>query len=160
MKHEYVAGRAYAMVGASSAHNLITLNLASALHQHLRGKPCKLFASDMTLRIDDAFYYPDLMATCDSSDRNEHFKEHPVLIIEVLSPSTERVDTGDKRIAYPTLASLEEYALIARDRMEIRIFRRSGEGWDLETFFQGDRVRFNSIDLDLPIEEVFEEVWR
>ncbi len=159
VKHEYVAGRVHAMVGASSAHNLIAWNLHAALHAHLRGKPCRVFMADMKPRVADAFYYPDLMVTCDPLDRHEYYRERPVLAIEVLSPATEKTDTLDKRVAYQSLASLQEYAMVAQDKMEVRILRRSGEDWDLEIYTEGDCVRFATVDLDLPIEAIYEDVW-
>jgi Uma2 family endonuclease len=158
IKHEYVAGHAYAMVGVSQAHALITINLAAALHSHLRGKPCRVFSSDMKVRVGDAFYYPDIVVSCDSTDRQDYYLERPALVIEVLSSSTEQRDRGDKRLAYQSLPSLQEYVLVAQDKPHVEILRRRGSEWDLETYAAGETVAFTTIGLDLPIAQIFEDV--
>lgn len=159
VKHEFIAGRAYAMVGASSTHNLICVNLSTALRNHLRRGPCQVFAADMKIRIGDDFYYPDIMVACEPADRREYYRELPRLVIEVLSPSTTRRDTVDKRIAYQSIPSLQEYALMSQDMMTVKIFRRTETAWDLETYGEGERLHFTSVGLDIPIEAVYEDVW-
>jgi Uma2 family endonuclease len=160
VKHEYVAGHVYAMVGASEPHNRIALNLATALNVHLRDGPCRVFMSDMKVRVRDAFYYPDVLVTCDRTDANKYYKTQPVLVVEVLSSTTEEKDSREKRVAYQSLPSLQEYVLVAQDRMDVRSYRRTPEGWDLETCFEGDRVKLDPVGLDIPIEAIYEEVWR
>lgn len=132
IKHEYLGGEVYAMAGASRAHSFITRNLGFALHAHLRGGPCQVFMSDMKLHFkqaqDDYFYYPDVMVACRPEDNARYWCEQPKLIVEVLSESTERVDTREKYFAYQTIAALEEYVVLAQDRREATVYRR-GEGW-------------------------------
>ena len=77
VKHEYVAGHIYAMVGASEPHNQIAINLTTALKLHLRGGPCRVFMSDMKVRVRDAFYYPDVLVSCDRTDTNKYYKTRP-----------------------------------------------------------------------------------
>ena len=157
-RHEYVAGYVYAMTGASEAHNLICTNLNGMLYNHLRGQLCRAFVNDMKVRVGDDFYYPDLMVCCDPIDKAKYFKTQPVLLVEVLSPSTKRTDQIEKRIAYQSLESLQEYVLIAQDRMEIHIYRQIDNGWDLETLTNGDSLFLHSIDMQIPIEQVYEKV--
>ena len=95
-RHEYLGGQVYAMSGATRTHNLIALNLASALRARLKGSACQTFISDirvhLTLRNDDYYYYPDVVVTCDkrdTSDGTSRFIDHPKVIVEVLSESTE-----------------------------------------------------------------------
>ncbi len=111
IRHEYIGGQVYAMSGGSEAHNLICGNLYSAMRHHLRGSPCKVFMADMKLRLniaeDDIFYYPDLLVTCDPSDNERYFKTQPSVLVEVLSPSTERLDRREKFLSYIALPSLE-----------------------------------------------------
>src|SRR5437899_5049816 len=99
-KHEFVGGHVYAMAGASSEHNLIALGLASVLRSHLRGKPCQVFIADMKVRLlvseTDIFYYPDVLVTCDPRDKERYFKRFPHVLIEVLSPDTDRTDRREK----------------------------------------------------------------
>lgn len=84
----------------------------------------------------------------------------PCLIIEVLSPSTHRYDTQETRIAYQALATLQEYALVAKEQASIQIYRRRPESWDLEISAAEDRLRLESVDLDVPVSAVYENVWR
>src|SRR5438445_4801884 len=94
IRHEYVAGRVYAMAGASDDHNRISLNIVAELRERLRGKRCEPFGSDMKLKMpgSEAFYYPDALVTCDPSDDAKYFREKPAVVFEVLSPETERTD--------------------------------------------------------------------
>lgn len=160
VKHEYVAGHVYAMVGVSEPHNLITGNLHALLHAHLRGTNCRVFFADMKVRTQDAFYYPDVAVSCDQRDTEVYYKTTPRLIIEVLSPSTHRYDTQEKRVAYQALASLQEYVLVAQEQAQIHIYRRGPEGWHLEICTAEDRLRLNSVELDVPVAAVYENVWR
>lgn len=159
VKHEYENGRIHAMVGVSRAHNLITLNLAAALRNRLRGSPCRVFASDIKVRKHDVFYYPDVLVVCAETRRDEHYVEEPVIVVEVLSPSSEQRDRLDKRLVYRSIATLKEYVLVAQDKMGVQTYRRNGEHWDLETYGPGDTVRFDPVDLSLAIEPVYESVW-
>ncbi|MDO8350788.1 MAG: Uma2 family endonuclease, partial [Gallionella sp.] len=134
IRHEYVDGEVYAMAGAGEAHNLIALNIASKLREFVRGGPCRVFISDMKLHVKTwkAYYYPDVMVTCDPADSQSHFKELPSLIVEVLSPSTESTDRREKMLAYRTLASLREYVLVAADKRQVEIYRRDEQDeWQL-----------------------------
>jgi Uma2 family endonuclease len=162
IKHEYLQGRVWAMVGATDAHVTIALNLAVALKGHLRGGPCRVYISDMKVRVEpaDAFYYPDVMVTCDPRDRaGEYYKQHPCLIVEVLSPTTEAFDRGDKFAAYRRLESLEEYILVDTRNMAVDAFRRGPDGhWVLHPLRAGDEVVFSSVDLHCPMAALYENV--
>lgn len=158
VKHEYVAGQVYAMVGASRSHNLVGGNLFSALHVHLKGTPCQVFIADMKVRTADAFYYPDVVVGCDKRETQAYYCEYPLLIVEVASPSTQLRDELDKRAAYQALPSLEEYVLAAQDRREVRIYRRLADGWELETCTEGDTVKLRSVELELSLTDVYDKV--
>jgi Uma2 family endonuclease len=161
-KHEYVAGEVFAMVGARRAHVRITLNLAGLLGAHLRGSGCQVFGVDMKLRVEanNAFYYPDILVTCDSRDlAADLYMQHPKVLIEVLSESTAAHDRGDKFAAYRQLASLEEYALIDPDRRTIDVFRRMPDGnWLLATAEAVQGLVLRSLDFVAAPEAVFEDV--
>ena len=120
VKHEYVRGHVYAMVGVSRTHNTLALALASRLLSHLHAGGCRVFISDMKVRIGDIYYYPDVLVTCSKTDADPHFSTEPRLIIEVLSPSTEAFDRLDKRLAYQSLSSLGEYVLVSQERLKCR----------------------------------------
>ena len=162
IKHEYIQGEVYAMAGASDAHVTISLNLASALKNHLRGSGCRVFMADMKADIEvlDLYYYPDVMVTCDPRDREfRNFKRYPKLIIEVLSPGTEGFDRGKKFEDYRHLETLQEYVLISQDRMSVECFRKNAEGlWVLHPYSTGQEVYLETVDFRCNIEEIYEEV--
>ena len=163
VKHEYRAGDVYAMAGATDAHNTIALNLAVMLRNHVRGNGCRVYMSDMKARIErsNCFYYPDLLVTCDPRDQETAtYKHFPKLIVEVLSPSTEAFDRGDKFADYQTLESLEEYVLISTSRQRVDCFRRSPEGvWTLQFYLPSAAVLpLRSVGLEVQLSDLYEDV--
>ena len=162
IKHEYIRGEVYAMAGASDAHVTITGNLFALLRNHLRGGNCRVYFVDMRVRIESAntFYYPDLIVTCDRCDRNNvYFKEYPRLIVEVLSPKTEKFDRTEKFTDYQQIETLEEYILIDQDRIQLEKFSRNNKGnWDSQNYLQGDKVELKSVDFSCEIGELYEDV--
>lgn len=161
VRHEYVAGRVFAMAGASEAHNLIAGNLYTALRAHLRGGGCRTFMPDMKVRVEktQAFYYPDVLVTCDPEDTEQYHKSRPCLIIEVLSPATETIDRREKLLAYQALDSLKEYVLVTQDRTQIEVYRRDGAGgWWVDTYIGGEGIHLQSVGVTLPITSVYEDV--
>ena len=161
VKHEYINGEVYAMVGVKRAHDTVATNLIAHLHAHLRGTPCRVHSGEMKVRVqtavDDCFFYPDLHVTCSVSDTADHFNSQPKLIVKVLSDATERYDRAEKFHHYRKLASLEEYILIAQDLIRVECYRRDAL-WDLQLYQQGKPVLFKSIDLELPIAEIYEGI--
>jgi Uma2 family endonuclease len=160
-KHEYIDGQVYAMAGASENHVDITTNLTVILSNHLRGRDCKLFPSDMRLNIASKkiYYYPDLLVTCDERDRfNKKQKNYPCLIIEVLSESTEAKDRGVKFANYQTIQSLQEYVLISQWEQRVEVFRRSEKFWVLQTYTAGESIELQSINLQIAIDAIYEDV--
>ncbi len=161
-KHEYVAGEVFAMVGARQDHVIVALNLGSALREHLRGTPCRPLVADMKLRVQamDAFYYPDVMVTCDDADKVADLAiEHPKLIIEILSDSTASYDRGAKFAAYRKIESLEEYVLVDIDRKGVESFRRQTDGqWLLRDYAGAESCLFESVGLVMTMARVFEDV--
>ncbi|MCC5841270.1 MAG: Uma2 family endonuclease [Opitutales bacterium] len=162
IRHEYIGGAVYAMSGGSEAHNAICLNLASALRQHLRGKPCKAFMADMKLRLsiaeDDIFYYPDVFVTCDPADNEKFYKTRPILIVEVLSPSTERLDRREKFLSYCRLPSLQEYVLVDQERMWVTCFQRPNDWKPAHHAEPSAVLDLPSIGFEMTIGEVYEDV--
>jgi len=160
-KHEFVAGEIFAMGGASDRHATISLNIASALRDHLRGGPCRSFMADMKVRVDaaDAFFYPDVLVTCDPADRERsHYKAAPTLVAEVLSPSTEAFDRGQKFAAYRKLPSLQEYLLIDPVQGSVELYRRDeSDHWVLHTHGAEDAVTLASVGVTLDGATLFED---
>jgi Uma2 family endonuclease len=160
VRHEYLGGRVYAMVGESRRHALIVANLIAALHPQGRQNGCQVFVNDMKVRLqvagEDVFYYPDLMVTCDPSDRETDYCTRPCLIVEVLSESTERIDRREKLLAYQRLESLETYVLVAQDRRQVEVHRRQ-EGWRAQRLAEGS-VDLGCGDLAIPVAQVYDGV--
>lgn len=161
-KHEYLDGDIFAMAGAKDSHVTVSGNLFALLKNHLRGGPCRTYISDMKIQAEQAsaFFYPDVMVTCDERDRQtEYFKRYPTLIAEVLSEATAAFDRGRKFAAYRTLENLREYVIIDPDSLSVECFRRDTEGhWVLYPFGPGETVELASVDFSSPIEIIYEGV--
>jgi Uma2 family endonuclease len=161
VRHEYVDGQMYAMAGASDRHNRIALNLASRLNDHLNGGPCEVFIADMKVIVDPVvYYYPDVAVTCDPPGGDPYIRTQPRLIIEVVFPSTERIDRHEKLFAYRRVSSLQEYVLVLQDRMQVEVYRRQSEDeWIREIFTQpGEHVHFSSVDFTLSVNDIYRNV--
>lgn len=161
-KSEYVAGEVFAMVGVRLPHATVAGNIFSALREHLRGTPCRTFIANVKLRVvvADAFFYPDIMATCDERDRRaDLYIEHPKLVVEILSPSTAAYDRGAKFATYRQIAELEEYVLIDTETRHVEVFRRQpANEWLLHDYAGEPACRFESVGLTLEMGRVFEDV--
>lgn len=161
-KHEYLRGEVFAMVGVRREHALVALTLGSRLRQHLKGSPCQTFVADMKLHVEaaDAYFYPDVMVTCDARDRSAEFAiEHPCLVVEVLSESTAAFDLGDKFAAYRKLENLREYLLVDIDTRRLELYRREEDHWLLlESAGDGPALWLESVGLDLTPAEAFEDL--
>ena len=158
-RHEFYRGEVFAMVGARRVHGIVALNVATALKSRLKGKPCMVFIENMKLRVaDDALFYPEVFVNCDARDlRTEMVFEHPTLIVEVLSESTQAFDRGAKFAAYRSLASLREYLLIDPDLRTVELFRRNAAGlFELHDHTGLDTLELASLRLALPQAELFE----
>ena len=158
-KHEYINGCIYAMAGAKRNHNTLNFNLSVEIGSIIKNTACKGYTSDMRAHIktefNEAFYYPDLMVSCDPSD-DELYEDNPILIIEILSPSTERSDRGEKFTYYKMINTLEEYVLIHQEKQLIEIYHRPNN-WQAELIRQGD-FNLKSIDAELTVEAVYNGV--
>lgn len=162
IKHEYLGGEVFAMAGAGEAHVTVAGNLFALLRDQVRGGPCRVYISDMKVRVEkaDAFYYPDVFVTCDPTDGGERlFKRNPTLIIEVLSDSTAAFDRGAKFAHYRQLDSLREYVLIEPERLSIDLFRRNADGnWVLHPIAKGGQLELASLDFGCPLAAIYEDV--
>jgi Uma2 family endonuclease len=163
-RNEYVAGEIHAMTGASLRHNVIALTFASLLRTHLRGTPCRVFMSDAKLHVakQQSWYYPDVVVSCDASlqslDSAHGAVPSPVLVVEILSPTTEGIDRREKALAYRTLPSLKEYAMVSQDEPRVEIHRRNGDiGWDRIVFTPGDTIELASVEMRMKFLGLYEE---
>jgi Uma2 family endonuclease len=162
IRHEYVGGALYAMAGGSDEHIAICMNIAFALRTHLRGKTCRVQMTDGKVRLrlgqEDIFYYPDVMVACDPRDTDRYFKRFPKILVEVLPQSTEPIDRREKFLSYRQIETLEEYLLVAQDKMEVTVFRRANH-WQAEHFRKPDEtLRLGSLNFSMPLSAVHEGV--
>ena len=130
-RHDFVDGEAYAMSGGEDRNATVTLNAGIALREHLRGTRCSVYVTDVRLhvRARDNYFYPDLMVTCSEADRASRLsKSDPVLIIEVLSKSTEAYDRGAKFANYRAIETLTEYAMIDINARRVELYRKGADG--------------------------------
>jgi Uma2 family endonuclease len=164
-RSEYYRGEMFAMAGASANHNWIVLNTGSHLREQLKSKPCRVYPSDLKLRVEATglFTYPDLSIVCGEprleSDHGDVLL-NPVVLVEVLSDSTEAYDRGKKFEHYRTIPSLQHYVLITQDRHSIDCFTRSnGESWNL-TSCKGlsGKITLEAIECELLGSEVYDKV--
>jgi Uma2 family endonuclease len=160
VRHEYVQGEVYEFAGASDRHNRIAGNIYARLSTHLGEGPCEPFISDMKIRVSpDVFYYPDVVVTCDAPGGDAYFRTEPRLIVEVISPSTERVDRHEKMVAYKSVPSLQEYVLVMQDEMRVEIYRRKDKEWKVLTFTGAEeQLQFASVDLSMSVSEIYRNV--
>lgn len=161
VKHEYIGGAVHAMSGATNRHNAISLNALSSLYVQLKGQSCRPFNSDTKVRIElpshTRFYYPDGMVVGAPNAETDHFQDRPVVIIEVLSESTRRVDLTEKREAYLTLPSLRVLVFLETEKPEALVYRRDpSRGFQPETYAGSEAIiDLPEISAALPLEEVY-----
>ncbi|MFN0171253.1 MAG: Uma2 family endonuclease [Bryobacteraceae bacterium] len=163
-KSEYFRGELFAMAGAGERHNLLSLNFAVAIHQQLRGRPCRAYVADMRVLTSPAglYTYPDIVTVCGERrfvDDQLDTLVNPTLIAEVLSPSTEAYDRGRKFELYRTIETLEEYLLVAADRVHVELYTRQPEGrWLLsEASRLEDVLDLKSIACKLSLADLYDK---
>ena len=160
-RHEFIRGEVFAMAGGTDLHNEVSLNCAILLRQHLRGSSCRVYMADVKVRVEKAncSLYPDLLVTCAESDHDDRYlKRSPLLIIEVLSPSTAAFDLGEKFAIYQQLDSLQEYVLVDPGRVRIQVYRRQDQQWIMDSIGANELLRLNSIGLECPITTVYQDL--
>jgi Uma2 family endonuclease len=160
-KHEYLNGMVYAMAGATERHNDLATNILGTLHGRLRGHACRPYGSDMLVRVergpDLRFYYPDVSIICRRAGPSALVQHEPSVVFEVLSESTARIDTGEKRMAYLTIPNLEAYVLVDSNHREVTVWRQSGGLWAPQVLTASDAVLdFASAGCSLSVAEIYE----
>ena len=161
LKHEYIAGAAYATFNASAGHNRIAGNLFAELRAQLAGKPCEVFSADLKVRIRtntaEFYYYPDVTVDCSGVPDSALFAEQPRVIFEVLSPDTERIDRGEKLRNYQALPSLDAYVLVDQHRTAVLLYRRGESGWSRELLTEKNEVlQLPTIGCTLPLATIYQ----
>lgn len=162
VKHEYLDGVIHAMAGGTPEHGAITMRIGAALVPQLRGRGCTVYSSDVRIRVaaTGLSTYPDLSVACGERQVDPLDPQalvDPVVLVEVPSPSTEAYDRGEKLRHYQRLPSLQEVLLVAHDRPEVEVWRRSGGGWLRETVSADGTVELTSIGCRLEVEALYRD---
>jgi Uma2 family endonuclease len=163
-KSEYCDGYIVAMAGASEKHNLIAGNLHGEIRSQLKGRPCRVYMSDMRLRVSPTglYTYPDVMAVWGERrflDDEVDTLLNPTMIAEILSPSTQSYDRGDKFAKYGQLTSLREYVLIAQDKVRVERYTLQGIEWLLTEYNSlEDSLPLESIGCEIPLREIYASI--
>lgn len=164
IKHEYFDGEIFAMARGSAPHSLITTNWIGELRNSLKVRRCQVFSSDLQVVCPTGLRtYPDVSVVCDQpelEDKHQDTLLNPLLIVEVLSKSTEAYDRGRKFDHYRTIPSLQEYVLVAQDRIHVDHYARQETGqWLLTTFTDSDEsVKLPALDCAIPLVEIYANV--
>lgn len=164
IRHEYIAGRVFAMSGASRRHNLIAGNLYALLWSQLRGRQCEAYMSNMRVTVGPTgmYTYPNIVALCgEPRFEDEHVDTllNPSVIIEVLSETTEAYDRGEKFAHYRRLETLREYVLVAQDKVRVEHYQREGEQWVLsEISDPRGTLRLAALDSSVDVGAIYEKV--
>jgi Uma2 family endonuclease len=162
-KHEYHDGQVYPMTGASPRHNRIVANLIVQIGGQLRGGPCRVYPSDLRLRVaaTGLYTYPDVTVVCGTPEFGAgDTLLNPTLLIEVLSPATERYDRGRKSEHYRTIGSLREYLLVNQEDVRVERYMRTGERQRVLTDAIGaeDSIALDSIACVLSLSDIYEDI--
>jgi Uma2 family endonuclease len=163
VKHEYDGGYVYAMSGARNTHNRIATSIMIAVGSRLLGKPCEPFNSDTKVHIPapqrERFYYPDALVVCEPNPGDQSYQDRPVVIFEVLSKRTRRLDQGEKKDGYLQLPSLSVYALVEQEMPKVVVYRRRGTEF-LDEVYEGleTTIPLPEIGVVLPLSEIYRGV--
>jgi Uma2 family endonuclease len=159
VRYEYWEGQLVAMSGGNGDHALIATNIIAALRHQIKA-PCRLYNSDLKVQITaDKFLLPDVHVTCDPADLVGKIQavRSPRLVVEVLSPTTERADRGRKFFAYQRLPSMQEYVLVNYRQQLVEVFRREQRKWSYEIYQSGETVELVCLNLTIPVDVIYEE---
>jgi len=162
-KHEYLGGYVYAMAAARNLHSRIASNVLGVLHAKLRGKPCQPYNSDTKIRVNlpthVRFYYPDVSVVCDSNPPDDSYQDQPVVVVEILSNKTRRIDQGEKKDSYLNLPTLSVYLLVEQDFPAVIAYRRTDQGFIRETYAEREAVvPLAEVGAELQLAEIYEGV--
>ncbi len=166
IRHEYVSGQLYGMVGGTKNHNRIALDLAGVLNHKLNRSGCEAFVSDVKVHVHpEVYYYPDVVVTCEElaedEEEDDYIAENPVLLVEVLSKTTQRTDRFEKLREYQFLPSLREYLIIEQTHYQVEVYRHAaaGEAWQKEVYTEpAQEVFLASVKASFTLAEIYARV--
>ena len=163
-RYEYADGYAYLMSGGTPQHALIIGNFQGELSRQLRQqrKPCWAYPADATVKLSETRYvHPDVVVTCDEQDlASTSVLRSPLLVVEVLSPGTERKDRAEKFDWYRACSSIQEIVLVRTEHQLVEVYRRRSaeRQWLLQIYGPGENIELKSLDLEVSMERIYEEI--
>jgi Uma2 family endonuclease len=164
VKHEFLDGHVWAMAGGSPDHAGIAANVLLVLGNQLRDRPCRVFSSDLRIRVTETGLgtYPDVTVVSgrlelDPEDPKKQTVINPRVIVEILSPSTEAYDRGEKLSHYKRIPSVEDIVLVSHDRRQIEVWHREPNGWVLEVVHDDGLALLRAVDCKLSLAEIYRD---
>jgi Uma2 family endonuclease len=163
VKHEFLAGEVFAMSGGTPDHGALAMAFGRLLGQALLGKPCRVYSSDVRVRVlaTGMAAYPDLSVVCgnlETDPEDGNAITNPVLLVEVLSDSTEARDRGVKAAHYRHIESLREYVLVSQRERRVEVYRRNEAGrWELFESEAGGRIELASVGCGVAVEDLYRD---
>ncbi|MEQ1604520.1 MAG: Uma2 family endonuclease [Pyrinomonadaceae bacterium] len=161
IKHEFLDGEVHALARTSDNHNRIVTEIVTLLSTQLRDSKCEPFFGDIKVRVTSkVYYYPDVLVSCEENPEDPYFRNNPILIIEVTSPSTKKIDRREKLLFYQQMPSVREYVVVDQHRMNVEVHRRQPNGGWITYYFneKSDIVELASVDLTVPLPELYRRV--
>ncbi len=164
VKHEFYLGEVFAMTGGTFNHATISGNILTTLSRRLQNKPCRPINSDMRIHTPDGLdTYPDISVFCGRADLTDEQRTllNPVVIFEVLSPSTRSYDRGDKFVFYRSIPTLRDYVLVDSTGITLEHYRRADSNgeWILHEYkSDADTLPLPAIDVQLPLQEIYHDI--
>jgi Uma2 family endonuclease len=160
VRHEFYAGEIYAMAGGTPEHAAMSAAIILSLAEQLRGKPCRVYSSDLRVRVIETGLatYPDVSVVCGASERDPSSPTHvtnPIVVIEVASTSTAAYDRTEKRLHYERIASLRHIVIVDDNRGAIEVWTREPDGWRDDAYAAGDSAPLTAIGCVLRVDDVF-----
>ena len=158
VRHEYVSGEIFAMVGATKRHNRIIVNISGLLWTAARGGACRVYSESVKLRVsDDVIYYPDVIVACGPEGDDPLVEDDPCLVVEVVSPSTETTDRREKLATYKRMPGLRAYLIVSQDRKWIERHFRDGDGaWHRADIVDEGRFPVPCPEIELSLARIYE----
>jgi Uma2 family endonuclease len=158
LRYEYLGGDVRMLAGGSPDHSIIIANLTSAIKSPLKGRQCRVYNSDVQVKLTEKRYvYPDITISCDERDRNQKETIHyPIVVVEVLSPTTEAIDRGKKAAYYRASPTIKEYMMIDSEEVLVEVHRLEEGRWTINNFEPGDIIILESLGIKFPIEDAYE----
>ena len=157
LRWEFDGFKPVAMVGGTSAHDVVNMNLVAALVTRLRGKPCRVYGPSMKVSVgNDKYRYPDASVTCTPVAPGDTLLTEPVALFEVLSESTQHTDKTEKLIEYRAIPTMRRYVMLEQDQVLATVIARTDTGWSLDMLRAGETLILPEIGVEVPMDGLYE----